>query len=141
MAENLERDVAGEYNTFRVYVYLLRKKTAGKREVQRDLGFSSPQLAAHHLEKLVRVGLAKEEGFYFRVVPQSFGVLRFFFVVDRWIVPKTFFLAVVFLTITVGFLVILPRHPYLYLALFPSVLGLVASILLSLYFHRLLPKT
>jgi len=34
--ENLERDVAGEYNTFRVYVYLLRRKSAGTREVQRD---------------------------------------------------------------------------------------------------------
>lgn len=141
MAERLEREVAGEYNTFRVYLYLLKKKRARTREVQRDLGFSSPHLATHHLEKLVKVGLAEKEDFHFRVVPKSFGVLRLFLVLGKWIVPKTFFLAVIFLTMTIGFLILLPQHPYFLIALLLSIIGLVISGYLTLQFYRLLPRT
>lgn len=36
---DLEKEVAGEYNTFRTYVYMLKAKRASVREVQRALGF------------------------------------------------------------------------------------------------------
>lgn len=123
LAERLEREVAGEYNTFRVYLYLLKKKRVRTREVQRDLGFSSPHLATHHLEKLVKVGLAEKKDFNYRVV------------------PKTFFLAVIFLTMTIGFLILLPQHPYFLIALLLSIIGLVISGYLTLQFYRLLPRT
>lgn len=50
MAKDLEEKVAGEYNTFRVYLYVLKKKSVGVRDAQHDLGFSSPHLAAYHLK-------------------------------------------------------------------------------------------
>lgn len=140
MAEELEREVAGEYNTFRVYLYMLRKKRARIRGVQRDLGFSSPHLAAHHLEKLNKLGLVEKEEFYYRVIPKSFGVLRLFIVLDKWILPKTFFLAIIFLTMTVGFLVLLPQHSYLSVALTLAVVGLILSVYFTLLFYRLLPR-
>lgn len=139
--EELGREVAGEYNTFRVYLYMLRKKRARVRDVQRDLGFSSPRLAAHHLEKLKGLGLVEKENFHYQVVPKSFGVLKLFFVLDRWILPKTFFLVVVFLTMTVGFLILLPEHPYFQVALILSVVGLAVSVYLTVQFYRSLPET
>jgi len=48
--------------TLRVYYYmLLAGRAVGIREVQRKLGFSSPSVAAYHLDKLVELGLAKKE--------------------------------------------------------------------------------
>jgi hypothetical protein len=44
-----ERDVAGEYNTFRVYLVLLRVRKASARDTAQLVGFSSPALAVHHL--------------------------------------------------------------------------------------------
>lgn len=49
----LEAELRGK--TLRVYWYLLKhggEHPIGVREVQRSLGFSSPSVALHHLEKL-----------------------------------------------------------------------------------------
>jgi len=141
LTERLEREVGGEYNTFRVYLYLLKKKRASARDVERGLGFSSPHLATHHLEKLVKVGLTEKEDSQYRVLPKSFGVLRLFLILDKWIVPKTFFPAVIFLTMAIGFLFLLPQHPYFLIALLLSIIGLIISGYLTLQFYRLLPRT
>jgi len=47
-------------NTLRAYWALLSTEDGlmGVRELQRELGFSSPALAAYHLNKLVDFGLA-----------------------------------------------------------------------------------
>ncbi len=141
MTKDLEERVAGEYNTFRVYLYMLRVKRARTRDVQRSLGFSSPRLAAHHLEKLNELGLVEKENFHFRVVPKSFGVLRLFFVLDRWILPKSFFLVVIFLTMSVTVYMLRAQHPYSVMVLLLSLVGLAVSIYLTAQFYRLLPKT
>ena len=45
-------------NTLRVYFFLVRNpRPMGAREVQKRLEFSSPALAAYHLEKLEELGL------------------------------------------------------------------------------------
>ena len=49
-------------NTLRVYVYALKRKRVGVREVQRSLRLSNPSLAQYHLNKLKELGLLKEEG-------------------------------------------------------------------------------
>jgi len=141
MTKDLEERVAGEYNTFRVYVYMLRVKTARTRDVQRSLRFSSPRLAAHHLEKLNELGLVEKENFHYRVVPKSFGVLRLFFVLNRWILPKSFFLVVIFLTVSVTAYILRAQHPYLFMVLLLSLVGLAVSIYLTVQFYRLLPET
>jgi hypothetical protein len=138
---DLEEEVAGEYNTFRVYLYVLKKKKVGVREAERDLGFSSPHLAAYHLEKLERIGLLKRENSNYTAVSRSFGVLRLFFILDRWIIPKTFFLVIAFLSMTVGFLIYLPQHPFFQVALVISALGLILSLYFTLEFYDVLPRT
>lgn len=141
MTEDLEERVAGEYNTFRVYLYVLKKKRVGIRDVQHDLDFSSPHLAAHHLEKLQKIGLLKKENSQYLLVSKSFGVLRLFLILDRWILPKTVFLGILFLTMTVGFLIFFSQHPFFQVALVISVIGLVLSLYFSIQFYRILPKT
>jgi len=139
--EKLDKEVAGEYNTFKVYIYLLRRRTARTRDVQRDLGFSSPRLASHHLEKLVGLGLARKEGFYYHVLPRKFGVLRLFLFLGKWVLPKTFFIIFVFLTTTLYLLIFSDQLQYNLIALIISIIGLVVSIYLTVQFYRLLPET
>src|SRR5947208_12255127 len=58
----LERRLAGK--TLQVYLYLQKKKeSSGIREVQRDLGLSSPSVAEYQIEKLVEMGLAGRDSY------------------------------------------------------------------------------
>jgi len=64
MSENqnsdFERKLQGR--TLNVYLYLQRKREpSGIREVQRDLGLSSPSVADYQVEKLVEMGLAARD--------------------------------------------------------------------------------
>lgn len=45
--------------TLLVYWYLLKHGSSplGVRHIQRELGFSSPSIASHHLEKTYRIGI------------------------------------------------------------------------------------
>ena len=48
--------------TLKVYMYMVKKKEpVGIREVQRDLGFSSPSVANYHIDKLVGLALADQD--------------------------------------------------------------------------------
>ena len=50
--------------TFQLYVYMLRHGSAvGVREVQRELGFSSPSVASHHMDKLLGLGIVEQDNF------------------------------------------------------------------------------
>jgi hypothetical protein len=58
----LERRLSGR--TLQVYLYLQKKKEAsGIREVQRDLGLSSPSVAEYQVEKLVELGIAGRDSY------------------------------------------------------------------------------
>ena len=66
-------------NTLRAYWALLSTDDGlmGVRELQRELGFSSPALAAYHLNKLVDFGLAVNERGDYRLVREvKVGVLK-----------------------------------------------------------------
>jgi hypothetical protein len=138
---DLEKEVAGEYNTFRTYVYMLKAKGGSVREVQRALGFSSPALATHHLQKLENFGLVTKDRYgSYHVVPKSFGILKLFIVTGRWIVPRTVVVVAMFAVMTIGFLIYLPRHENLMWAFIVSAVGLIVSIYQTLQSYRLLPK-
>jgi len=81
--------------TLLVYWYLLRSRSSrvGVREIQRSLGFSSPSVAAHHLEKLLSLGLVDKSmrGEYFLVQEVKVGLLRFFTRLGRFLVPRYLF--------------------------------------------------
>jgi hypothetical protein len=141
MERDLEERVAGEYNTFRVYLYVLRKKRVGIRDVQNDLGLSSPNLAAYHLRKLESIGVLRKEDSQYVAISKSFGVLRLFLILDKWIIPKSFFFFLLFLPMTIGFLAFFSQHPFFQVALVVSVIGLILSLYFTVQFYRVLPKT
>jgi hypothetical protein len=68
----------------------------GVREIQRALGLSSPSVAAHHLEKLLSLGLVDKSrtGEYFLVQEVQVGILRFFTRLGRFLVPRYLFYSV-----------------------------------------------
>ena len=84
--------------TLQVYWYLLRSPSSrvGVREIQRSLGLSSPSVAAHHLEKLLSLGLVEKSmrGEYFLAKEVRVGLLRFFTRLGRFLVPRYLFYSV-----------------------------------------------
>lgn len=84
--------------TLLVYWYLLRssRSLVGVREIQRVLGFSSPSVAAHHLDKLLSLGLVDKKltGEYFLKQEVKVGLLRFFTRLGRFLVPRYLFYSV-----------------------------------------------
>jgi len=91
-------------NTLRVYVYALKKRRVGVREVQRALLMSNPSLAQYHLNKLKDLGLVAENNGEYEVVGEvKVDVMRDFLRVGTLIVPRFIFYAVVF-TVFAGYL-------------------------------------
>ncbi len=92
----IESELKGK--TLLVYWYFLKSPTStvGVREIQRSLGFSSPSVAAHHLEKLLTLGLIEKTktGEYFLVQQVKVGMLRFFTKMGRFLVPRYLFYSV-----------------------------------------------
>jgi predicted DNA-binding transcriptional regulator len=104
----LESELKGK--TLLVYWYLLQEPThmVGIREVQRSLGFSSPSIAVHHLEKLQDLGLVhkKETGEYLLEEEVKVGILKFFAHMGRFIVPRYLFYSLLFTTMLATYLAI-----------------------------------
>ena len=91
-------------NTLRVYMYTLRKRKVGVREVQRSLGLSNASLAQYHLNKLSEMGLVKEIGGDYEIVSEiKVDVMRDFLRLGTLIVPRFIFYAVFFTVIAVYF--------------------------------------
>jgi predicted DNA-binding transcriptional regulator len=126
----LESELKGK--TLLVYWYLLQQSThaVGVREVQRALGFSSPSIAVHHLEKLQDLGLVRKKGTgeYALEEEVKVGILRFFTRMGRFLVPRYLFYSVLFLTMLVAYLalcIVNQLAPNLYVLIF----GLTANVI------------
>ena len=122
--EKIESELKGK--TLQVYWYLLKSggSSVGVREVQRALGFSSPRLAAYHLEKLEELGLVESKhGQYFLVKDVKVGVLKHFLKFGRFLLPRYFFYAAMFTTFLI-YIVMRFEEVSIY-----SVLALVLSTL------------
>jgi len=104
----LESEMKGK--TLLVYWYLVQQPThtVGVREVQRALGFSSPSIAVHHLEKLQDLGLIQKRGTGEYVLEEEvkIGILRFFTHMGRYLVPRYLFYSVLFSTMLGAYLVL-----------------------------------
>ncbi len=82
--------------TLKVYMCMVKKKEpVGIREVQRDLGFSSPSVANYHIDMLVGLALADQDkyGRYFVVQRVQVGVLQAFVNIGGLTVPRLSFFA------------------------------------------------
>jgi predicted DNA-binding transcriptional regulator len=94
--------------TLQIYWYLLKASNTkvGVREVQRSLGLSSPSVAAHHLDKLLSLGLVDKtmRGEYFLSQEVKVGILKFFSRMGRFLVPRYLFYSIWLTTMFVIYL-------------------------------------
>lgn len=115
-------------NTLRVYWFLLSKQDTpiGVRETQRALKFSSPALAAYHLDKLTDLGLVDNTNGEYRIVKTvNVGVLKQFMLFGKFIVPRYFLYATMFTTLLIFFLTQFKAVNFY--STFALVLGLLAT--------------
>jgi len=106
---HIESELKGK--TLLVYMHILkgRQDTVGVREVQRTLGFSSPSVAAYHLQKLQDLGLIENAYGDYRLIKEvKVGVLRSFVSLGGVMLPRYLFYAVLVTSMLVTFLVQFP---------------------------------
>ena len=106
--EEIESQLKGK--TLLVYWFMLKSPDSpvGVREIQRKLGFSSPSIAAHHLDKLLSLGLVKKSlrGEYYLAKEVKVGVLKFFLRLGRFMIPRYLFYSVWFSTMLIVYLLL-----------------------------------
>ena len=108
----IESELKGK--TLLVYMHMLKKPGAkvGVREVQRELGFSSPSVSSYHLNKLKDLDLIENEyGDYKLVREVRVGVLRQFITFGGIMLPRYLFYAVLMTTMLITYLIQSPLHP------------------------------
>lgn len=109
---HIESELKGK--TFLVYMHILKggRETVGVREVQRTLGFSSPSVAAYHLQKLQDLGLIENAYGDYRLIKEvKVGVLRSFVSVGGVMLPRFLFYAVLVTSMLITFLIQFPFSP------------------------------
>ena len=93
VSENHRRSQADpNRSTLKIYWYLLLQPrgTARIRQIQRAMGYASPNAAIFHLDKLVEMQLLRKtpNGEYHVHQRRRYGVMKAFYIVSRWIIPK-----------------------------------------------------
>jgi len=104
-----DRTVANELkgNTLRVYWNLLNssEEFIGPRQVQRELGFSSPSLAVYHLDKLLDLGLVEKNSGEYKIKEIiDVGVLKQFMKWKGIVIPRHVTYATLISTLLIFFL-------------------------------------
>ncbi|MFW9991126.1 MAG: hypothetical protein ACFFD4_03620 [Candidatus Odinarchaeota archaeon] len=99
---------------FKIYWYLLINGETGVRELQRQLGFSSPNIVTHHIKKLVEAELVWQNpvhGKYEVKQEVKTGILTLYLRVGRFLIPQQVFLLVFFFTMVISYvlLILVPR--------------------------------
>lgn len=116
-------------NTLRAYWALLSTSEGviGVRELQRQLGFSSPALAAYHLNKLVDFKLViNDRGDYRLIKEVRVGILKQYIKLGTFLFPRYVLYATMFTTLLIFFLTRLNEYT------FYSVYGLIVSLISTL---------
>ena len=122
-------------NTLRVYIYALKKRKVGVREVQRALLMSNPSLAQYHLNKLRELGLVSENNGEYEVAGQvKVDVMRDFLRLGTLIVPRFIFYAVIF-TVFVGYFAF-AGYPYFGLVPVVEWLSIVLGVAAAVFWYE-----
>jgi len=124
--ESIDLELKGR--TWHVYWYMLSKgadEGVSARELQHALGFSSPSIATHHLERLIDLGLARknDEGDVVLVGEVKLGVLRHFVRLGRLLVPRYVFYASFTTVFTLAYALFLPLSKDLFASSFVIAIG------------------
>lgn len=130
--ETLKKAVQGK--TLRIYLMLLDSQgPIGPREVQRRLGYSSVNVAVHHLEKLCGLGLAaKDEHGRYAVTRRrvNVGVMVLFMSLGRFRFPRLLAYSAFFAVLAATYLTTAPvvfGRDSIYVIVF----AILATVLLS----------
>jgi hypothetical protein len=102
--EKVDYELRGK--TLTVYLYLLKHgKAVGVREIQKELGFSSPSVAFHHLDKLVGLGVVDKDEYERYVLARKVdsGILHSFVSIGGLNLPRLGFYAAFFTTIAAAY--------------------------------------
>ena len=103
--EQVEYALRGK--TLAVYLYLLKHgRAVGVREVQKALGFSSPSVAFHHLDKLVELAVVEKDQYERYVLAKKVdtGILGSFVSIGGLTLPRLGFYAAFFTTIAAAYM-------------------------------------
>ena len=107
----IESELKGK--TLLVYWHLLSSASTpvSVRRLQRSLKFSSPSVVVYHLDKLHDLGLVRKDalGQYCLTEKVKVGLLRFFFRLGRFLLPRYLFYAVFFTTMLILYIGIYPQ--------------------------------
>ncbi|MFQ5834283.1 MAG: winged helix-turn-helix domain-containing protein [Candidatus Thorarchaeota archaeon] len=130
--ENIEELLKGR--TMSVYSLLLTQDKLGVREIQRQLGFSSPSLSMHHLKKLEDAGLVtkNEHGEYSVARTVRVGSLTLFVRIGKRFLPRFLFLGTLLIGMLLVYLVFFCSWPLVAQDVMYIAMSAVA-IVLSLY--------
>lgn len=111
--DSAQLEAALRGKTLLVYWYLLRRggTSIGVRELQRALGFTSPSVSFHHLEKLAGLGLVRknEQGEYTIVEEVKVGIFRNFVRVGALLLPRYTFYAVLVTSMLIAYVALYPQ--------------------------------
>ena len=103
--------------------------TVGPRDVQRKLGFSSPNLAVYHLDKLVELGLAEKElGEYHLTKTIDVNLFKQFAKIGNIIFPRQILYASMWTTLFTFFLS--QFKDVNFYSLFALIFGLMGAVIL-----------
>lgn len=119
-------------NTLRAYWALLNSKDGviGVRELQRHLGFSSPTLAAYHLNKLVELELVvKDRGNYRLERKVKVGVLKQFIKLGTFLFPRYVLYATMFTMLLIFFLTQLGQKGLSFYSNFALILAILSTVI------------
>ena len=128
--EKLNSELKG--NTLRAYWALLNSKDGviGVRELQRQLGFSSPTLAAYHLNKLVELELvAAERGNYRLKREVKVGVLKQFIKLGTFFLPRYVLYATMFTMLLIFFITQLGQRGMSFYSNFALILAILSTVI------------
>jgi len=138
MSEDDEKVSKLNGNTLRAYWALLGTEDGviGVRELQRQLGFSSPALAAYHLNKLVDFELVVNDRGDYRVVKEvKVGVLKQYIKLGSILLPRYVLYASMFSTL---FLILMFNFDEIsFFSIYAAVVSILASVVFWYESHRI----
>jgi len=136
--------------TLQVYWYLLTHGTAGVREIQKSLDFSSPGLVSYQLNKLINAGIIskhEESDKYFIKEEVKSGILGFYIRIGYRMVPRFSFYLGIFICGFIGFFLLallmgdeFIAHPSSLMLFFFLITGTLAFVVESVRMRQLRPN-
>lgn len=96
--------------TLMTYFVILNKGRIGVRELQRQLGLSSPSVSRYHLDKLVELKLVENQnGVYIHVKKADLPILASWVLMGKFLLPRMLFVAIFCSILFLGYLLFVYR--------------------------------